>query len=397
MPLPRSQSGRIPSFRPLSPKEPASSFNVAPPDVSTPNLSAIHPLPNLPIIQPPQVERSPSTAKLSVWLASQRKRLSSLSYRGDSSDDMDIKLWSQNRAEHGQSFWEDPSIKDSDSSAKPDGYPDSYLSADQPPPTERPKQEAPQFERESTLSVASRYSGSDLSLPETIDRKSPQVDSPVFGLNGIIQPPYAQSRTDSPQGSLTVPEPDRSSGSGISNLFRKQEELDKSIAALKLFDGTADLPISPSSSKPSREPSTARSDFSLSNFPNPPWVDAPDTDTLSEPRPSLSSVHTVRPSRFGPPSVNVDNVPFDLVPPQMPISMMEHNRTLSLPTSESAESDLHVSARPPRFDSQGTQYDVTSFIGSTFLRFVGFRYCSLFDRPDRPSIWTQERVFRLVK
>ena len=400
MPLSRLQSGRIPSFHPLSPKQPTSSFNVTPPDVSTPNLSAIQPRPNSQATQRPQVEQSSSAAKLSAWLATQRKRLSSLSHREDGRDDINVKLWSQNQAEQGQSFWEEPSTKDSVILEKPDGYPDSHLGADRPqsPPTEKPKLEAPRLGKGYTLSVASRYSDPDLSPPEMIDRKSFQADSPVFGLNGIVRPPNGQLRADSPQGSLTTADPDGSTDSGISNLFRKQEELDKCLAALKLFDGATDLPISPSSSKPSREPSTVRSDFSLSNFPHPPWEDTQDSGDLVESRLSSSSAHTIHPSRFGPPSISVDNVPFDLVPPRMPVSMMEHNRTLSLPVSESAESDVLVSARTQRFDSQGTQYDVTSFIGSTFLGLVRLPFCSRFDRPHRPSpIRTQERLFRIIK
>ena len=279
---------------------------------------------------------------------------------------MNSQLWYLNRVERGLSFWENAS-KGSDVFEKVYGYRDPHTGADQtrPPPLGKPKLEAPRFGTGFTKSIASSYSELDLPPPTTVDRKSWQADSPVFGLHGIIRPSTGESGMRS-QGSVTVA--DRTSG--FSDLFRKQEELDNSIAALKLLGGSTELPSSPSSSKQSQsgEPSATRSDFSLSNFPNPPWVNSPVPEDLSEDelQRSPSPTRTIQPLRIHPPSVSVDNVPFDLVPPRIPASMMEHNRTLSLPISETADSEVLVSARTQRFDSQGTQYDVTSFIGSAF-------------------------------
>ena len=385
-PLTRPRSARLPAFHPLSPKQPASSFNVPPPDVSTPNLSAVGALPDLLMTQRPRVERSSSAAKLSEWLVSQRKRLSSLSYRGGGQDEMNVQLWNQNRAERVQSFQDDSPTKDSDVFEKIYGiYPDTSLGAEpfqlQPPPIGKPKLEAPRLGRGLIQSMTSRYSDLDLSPPELVDRKLLQADSPVFGLSGIVRPSTGQSKMDSPQDSVTVADQDRSSD--LSDLFRKQEELDSTIAALKLLGDSTDPPSTPSS-KESREPSTARSDFTLSNFPRPPWVDGSDSEDIGEPPLSPSSARTVRQPRlrYNPPSISVDNVPFDLIPPRIPAAIMEHNRTLSVPISESAESDLLMSARTPRFDSQGTQYDVTSFIGSKFLGLNGFPPFSRFHRSD---------------
>ena len=279
---------------------------------------------------------------------------------------MNVQLWNQIRAERGLSPWGEHS-KGSDVYKKTDGCPDSYLGADlvQPRFIGKSKLEAPRLGRGFTKSTTPRHLDLQLSPPGTVDRKSWQVDSPVFGLNGIIRPSTGESGWRS-QGSVTVADPD--SSSGISNLFRKQEELDKSIAALKLLEGPTGLPSSPSSSKRSEEPSATRSDFSLSNFPDPPWANSPGSNDLSEPRRSPSPVRTLKPLRF--PRVSVDNVHFDLIPPRMPVSVMEHNRTLSLPVSETSDSEGIVSARTARFDSQGTQYDVTSFIGSAFF-FLG--------------------------
>jgi hypothetical protein len=360
----------VPSFRPLSPKQPTSSFDVAPPDVSTPNLSVAQPQSDSSVIQRQRLERPSSATKMSGWLASQGQRLSSLSYRGGGQDDMNAQLWNQNRAERGLPSWEEPS----DGFKKTYRRSDSHLGTDsgKRPPIGRPRLEAPRLGTGFTNST-SHYLDPHLSPPEMVDRKSWQADSPVFGLHGIVRPTTGESGWRS-QGSVTVADPDESSN--ISDLFRKQEELDNSIAALKLLEDSTRPPGSPSSSKQSEGPSATRSDFSLSNFPNPPWVNNPGSDDLSEPRRSPSPVRTVKRLRFTPRSVSIDNVPFDLIPPRMPASVMDHNRTLSLPVSETEDSDMVMSARTQRFDSQGTQYDVTSFIGSAFFpEFIGHPFC----------------------
>lgn len=321
---------------------------------------------------------------MSGWFTTQRQRLStlSLSRRGESQVDVDSQLWKQNQAERGVTFWENAS-KDSDVFGKVYGNPDSYLGtgAVQRPTIEKPKLEAPRFGRGFVRSMSSRYSNLDLSSIPKVDRQSWQADSPVFGLNGIVRPPTGQSPVRS-QGSATITGPDRTSD--ISDLFRKQAELDNSIASLKLLQGSADKPDSPTSPKQSAEPSATQSEFSLSNFPNPPWASTSDEPSDESPSP----VPDMKPfPRLKPPSISVDNVPFELVPPRMPASMMEHNRTTSLPMSETADSEVLMSARTQRFDSQGTQYDVTSFIGSTSFeacRFPPFFSYALTDLTGNP-------------
>lgn len=403
MPPRRCESRRVQPFRPLSPKPTASSFNVTPPDVSTPDLPVVQPRFGSQIILQPQIDVPSPPTRMSGWLAAQRQRLSTLSLNPhrESQADINAQLWKQNRAERGLAYWEDAS-KDSDVFEKVYGNPDSYLgtSAVQPPTIEKPKLEAPRFGRGFIRSMSSRYSDFDLSTTPKIDRKSWQVDSPVFGLNGIIQPSTGESALRSP-GSVVVTDPD--SSSDISVLFRKQEELDNSIAALKLLEGSVGQLSSPTSSKQSAEPSATRSEFSLSNFPNPPWITTSGPYDHNELQRG-SPVPDTKPSRLNPPSINVENVPFELVPPRMPASMAEHNRTTSLPISETADSEVLMSARAQRFDSQGTQYDVTSFIGSAFFQNLwNFFLCSQSGRLDWGpidlpfSIWTQERVFGLIK
>ena len=364
MPPWRHKSGRIPPFRPLSPKPTASSFNITPPNVSTPDLSLLRPRFDSSMIPQPRTDTASPAAKMSGWLTTQRQRLSglSLSRQRESHVDINTQLWEQSRAERGLSYWENNSR---DSKVL-----DSYLgsSAAQLPTIEKPKLEAPRFGfgRVSIRSISSRYSTLDLSTAQSqrVDRKSWEVDSPVFGLNGIVRPSASESAVRS-QGSATVTGPDRRSD--ISDLFRKQEELDNSIAALGLLQGSVEQLSSPTPSKQSAEPSATQSEFSLSNFPNPPWVAASEPDNPTELWRSPSPDPDTNTLRSQPPRINVDNVPFELVPPRMHASTIEHNRTISLPISETADSEVLISARTPRFDSQGTQYDVTSFIGSTLF------------------------------
>lgn len=382
--LPKPQSDRTPSFRPVSQKRPTSSFNFPPPDVSTSNLSGVQLQPDQPMVQPPWVARPSSTAKLSGWLATQRKRLSNLGTRGVGQDDMNAQLWNQTWAERGQPLQDDASTKDSDVFEKIYGSANSYLGTD-PTPAEAAKLEAPRLGRSHSQSTKSLYSGLDLSPLGMGDRKLRQVDSPVFGLNGIVRSPNQRSE----MGLSPVTDPGRASG--FSSLLRKKEELDNSIAALKMFGGPSmtppspplssppplsppppsppppspPSPLTPPSSQPSRELS-ARSEFSLSNFPSPPWVDAPDLGDHDESLRPISSL-TARPPLLNPSSISVDNVPFDLVRPRVPLSTIDHARALSLPISEYSASEVLVSARTQRFDSEGTQYDVTSFIGSRFF------------------------------
>ncbi|KAF9786129.1 hypothetical protein BJ322DRAFT_769803 [Thelephora terrestris] len=354
-----SKSGHAPSFHQLSPRPPASSFNVSALNVSTPDPSFVQPRFDSPVIPQTQADTSSHTRRLSGWLAIQRRRLSSLSRRGDSQVDINSQLWKQSQVERGLTYWENVS-KDSAVLGKTYGNHDLYVDTDpvQHLAFEKVKLEAPRFGRGFIKSLSSRYSNIDLPAPQMVDRKSWQAGSPVFGLNGIIRPSTGES------ASVTVTGPDRSSN--ISDLFRKQEELENSIAALKLLQGPTAQPSSPTSSKRSGEPSTTRSEFSLSSFPNPPWVTASDLHNPSELPQSRSHVPTrnTKPLHLKAPGISVENVPFELVPPRMPALMAERHRTPSLPMSETADSEVLVSARTQRFDSQGTQYDVTSFIGN---------------------------------
>ena len=272
----------------------------------------------------------------------------------------------------GPTLW-DNVFRDSDVFGKVYGNPDSYLGTGPvpPPPTEKPKLDAPRLRTGYVKPISSRYSDPDFLIPLKGIRKSPQDTSPIFGLNGIIRPSTGESPARSP-GSVTVTGPNPSSAT--SDIFRKQEEQDNSSTTLALLQAppSSSSELSEESAPPSATLeastvvlSTTRSEFSLSNFPNPPGVTSSDPHYSFEPWPSPSAFLEIEPSRSGPLSIHIDDVTFDLIPPRMPASMADHNRSLSLPISETEDPEAVASARTPRFDSQGTQYDVTSFIGST--------------------------------
>ncbi|KAJ3788975.1 hypothetical protein GGU10DRAFT_261655, partial [Lentinula aff. detonsa] len=171
--------------------------------------------------------------------------------------------------------------------------------------------------------------------------KSSGTNSPIYGLDGIVN---QQTNRDSATPSLHPPR--RPSMSSFDELIQQQAELDRSIAALRLFSPPASFTdlISPETvnSGNNRTVSTlttssARSDFSLSHFPDPPTADFPIRASFATMRASRSK----RQSRRDVPT-SFDTSSFDI--PSLP------NTPTRLAPGRS-------------FGSNATQYDVTSFIG----------------------------------
>ncbi|KAF7337466.1 hypothetical protein MSAN_02219600 [Mycena sanguinolenta] len=192
------------------------------------------------------------------------------------------------------------------------------------------------------------------------------TDSPVYGLNGIIaagptepESPILSRRPPSspPPPAVQDEGPERESFNSFDELLRQQTELDKSIAALRLFSPSptlAAVPLPPPEREsPEREllkdkdktlsisSGTNRSEFSLSIFPEPPPVDR-------------TSVINPNPTPVAPP-MRGKNPPFPT----------RGRRQSQVPHSAISTNDLDDLPTPVkmRFGSQGTQYDVTSFIG----------------------------------
>jgi hypothetical protein len=194
-------------------------------------------------------------------------------------------------------------------------------------------------------------------------------DSPVYGLDGVKRP--------KPVADQPAPSKDRrsflrissssslaSGEGGIEEVLRRQQELDRSIQRLRL--GAVSPSAFPGVTTPALYAS-ASSDFSfehLDQFPRPPWI-----------RRSMNTGSPVsnQSSGYFPPMVATDksrvevrrrssSMNNDLAPPVMPTTRW---RKVSVPTTLSSSMDDTEDAQGTRLDSQGTRYEITSFIGGT--------------------------------
>lgn len=193
-------------------------------------------------------------------------------------------------------------------------------------------------------------------------------DSPILGADGIAE---AQERLRPSQKPI---EPRRSTVtssqvSGYEDLLREQDQLERSIAALKTVfeqtrseggrkDESSNTIRHLSGRSRLRESSTTaygptsasnRSDFSLSVFPEPPEQDV--TQNLSRIRPRSSSVPALTPTQIS------------------------YGIGRSFPISTAGIDEAAVLALGG-MASAGTHYDVTSFIGGTSAMFRFRGVCS---------------------
>ncbi|GLB36284.1 hypothetical protein LshimejAT787_0305720 [Lyophyllum shimeji] len=213
------------------------------------------------------------------------------------------------------------------------------------------------------VSIPSYYGIPSDRLPPPAGIVTRGTDSPIYGLNGIMARTRDQEKQPRPQSSTSFDE-----------LLRQQSELDRSIAALRLFSGTTpppetqpSQPAIPVSSPPNAavspkarsnsasmnsylgpKPDSAsnRSDFSLSVFPEPPAVSTEDLPTSARLERLAGRTRTLRRD----PTAN------------------EAAKAIASKVIEEESSSLPVSPTryeggTPRLESAGTQYDVTSFIG----------------------------------
>ncbi|KAG6846014.1 hypothetical protein H0H87_011062 [Tephrocybe sp. NHM501043] len=218
----------------------------------------------------------------------------------------------------------------------------------------------------SALSISSYYGMDQRASYETLPPPPPpalprETGSPVYGLNGIL----AQSRTQ------PTHQQQRSSIS-FNELLRQQTELDKSIAALRLYTADASSSVLDTTSQQptgrysgshtpkmpnirasgsinsylGRKPESAsnRSEFSLSNFPQPPGVEVDGLPNSVKLEKLIGRARALRLEPIVPQGVEikVDDSP------SLPVSPNQFEGT-------------------SRMESAGTQYDVTSFIGGLTL------------------------------
>ncbi|KAJ3737080.1 hypothetical protein DFJ43DRAFT_1049120 [Lentinula guzmanii] len=255
-----------------------------------------------------------------------------------------------------ESIWATPSpqpelsVRDSSLFVRPIPTPAPAISSSALLPTKDQRESQP--ESRTSTGVSLRYYGvggeSFMSFPnpsfmanDESSLKSSGTNSPIYGLDGIVN---QQTNRESATPSLRPPR--RPSMSSFDELIQQQAELDRSIAALRLFSPPASFTdlISPETVNSSNNrtvstltTSSARSDFSLSHFPDPPTADFPIRASFATMRASRSK----RQSRRDVPT-SFDTSSFDI--PSLP------NTPTRLAPGRS-------------FGSNATQYDVTSFIG----------------------------------
>ena len=130
-----------------------------------------------------------------------------------------------------------------------------------------------------------------------------------------------------------------------------------------------------------------QSEFSLSKFPDPPFfARTPPTNSLSstsalnivveDDGPAPSAKGKAMSMAISDDSMIVEDVPFELIPPRMPAAseqlLRPQNQSIPSIARDSLDSVFGEAGigRGVRLGSQGTQYDVTSFIGGKRLIFL---------------------------
>lgn len=230
----------------------------------------------------------------------------------------------------------------------------------------------------------------------------PAQDSPIYAIKGFTPQPSQ------------VPCRKCSSTRSLEELLELQNELDKTIATLRAFSPSAPISHSPTFTSPTstspnstfeNSPSSPRSDsdqadqsrqssstdvltlsdFSLSNFPSPPWL-ASRAPSLPAPLPTvkLRSKEDRRARlRLGQDSIS-DTLGLPL--PRIPAALADMpSSPRSDLTSDSpfGEDNRILPADSGRFyssNSSGTQYEITSFIGDLTIP-DGHRNATM----DKPS------------
>ncbi|KAI0793382.1 hypothetical protein C8Q75DRAFT_558798 [Abortiporus biennis] len=327
------------------------------------------------VVTNPSSSISAAAQKIPNWMIPRR-----LSQRLDDlvSPESGARLWNQDEAERGLS--PGPTELHNEIEVKASA---SRTSFDQSPmePKESARWQDPVFTSvlkeaadeilPTSSPLSPSVSSSPLLPPPRIYSQSPdstRTDSPVFGLDGITNKPrVAAVETESVQPrNLVIQSPqdgfESSRSSVISQLFRQQAELDKSIASLRLLSQRTNAAIAARESvEGARTSSVAASDFSLSNFPQPPWRRSNDTEAterFSELVPTTKDA-----PGMGGDTVVLEPESMDLRPPVMPAASSEHSRSLSVPFSDNDNPLLSVANGRSIVNSEGTQYEITSFIG----------------------------------
>ncbi|KAI0034306.1 hypothetical protein K488DRAFT_84155 [Vararia minispora EC-137] len=273
--------------------------------------------------------------------------------------------------------------------------------------------------RSAQVSIPSYYEGTKdpqavLALPPAVL----QPDSPIFGLNGTLRggrfspitpsilaaspippnpaagsPPLPDGDPVMVESPVSLNSPRRLEVDAVSSarsssyeqLMREQSELEKSIAQLRMFASTSSADLYESSAQAVTTDSSSesgpratvvssysggvppsasvKSEFSLSNFPEPPLVrrssQVQPSSILREEQVSMTSdSETVSPDSVA----DSASVQLELLPPRMPAAL--EGQVIPSSTRTSEDSTATFALPKSRADSAGTQYDVTSFINT---------------------------------
>jgi len=213
-----------------------------------------------------------------------------------------------------------------------------------------------------TSSIVSYYATARLSsstIRPKPDGIGASAEEPVYGLDGIQPPSPATIRPDRPRSSVV----------SFNEMMRQQQELDDSIAALRLLtpgdstpvpstDSSSGVKNETEASRASRSRSVAtisasgRSDFSLSVFPDPP----------EEPSDGFAAAAALAILKQAGTESKTDPVGEKTEPPQLRLlAPYGDSRRKEVPMNVGSV-ELTIPSGL-RVESGGTQYDVTSFIG----------------------------------
>lgn len=362
--------------------------------------------------RPPRPSRSSTASRLSSWIVSRR-----MSRRRSVGSGDRAQLWNQNEAERGESpddkividgrespenspmeqskepqNWNDPMatttmnepprntrLQSTTDSIRDSSFTNNASTYDSGPAAQKPPR-MPRFDS-TAYSIGSYYGdepGKTGQSSPTVAATVRQTESPVYGLSGIVR------RTN--QGRQTPAR--RSTVVSFSELLRQQTELDNSIAALRLLSpqeqSTSTIIIEGGSKDLNRSnsdvgmPSSMRSEFSLSNFPEPPMTFTSTANGIPSPTLPLK----VRSDKNREPQSMLTDGASGLPLPKISILDDYPITPQSLPDSPGRNSgdtgDMSGNMSRIKVNSGGTQYDVTSFIGN--LTTPGFKKGPAFDK-----------------
>ncbi|KAH9946804.1 hypothetical protein B0H21DRAFT_383209 [Amylocystis lapponica] len=391
---PTSFIGRYTPFQGLPPLHSTGpSFRITPPMVSTPNLSFVGLASGVDkttqrgskengLLRPTAPRRGSAASRISSWLNNRMSnRMVQVSSLGTDTDADDTRLWNENDAELAESPMKRAYDTESLDTPRTWTYNQSLSRAQETatwrdptstvilPPSGSSNDYSPampsRFARSPIQGIQSPQKASTSVLPKITTARSDD--------SGYIETPpsaYASPRSaiNTVMRGAAVPRPLREPGSRtessrISELIRQQMDLEKSIAALRLFspdpalregEGEEERRASASSGSQSQSQAQSRidhsatqSEFSLSNFPEPPWgrASTSSTVTISQERSPVSGES----GELGGQREGRELTPEILEPPLMPAAIDE------LMTSSGSRY---------RTGSAGTQYEITSFIGN---------------------------------